>query len=108
MSIVRVLLLCLLAAAVYGEPIILRAARVFDGETMRSGWAVLVNGARIEAAGPAASISRPGSKVIDLGDATLMPGLVEGHSHVLLHPYNEASWDDQVLREGIALRAARH
>src|SRR4029078_1630815 len=38
---------------------------------------------------------------------TLMPGLVEGHSHVLLHAYSETSWTDQVSREGLALRAAR-
>ncbi len=38
---------------------------------------------------------------------TLMPGLVEGHSHVLLHPYNETPWNDQVMHEGLALRVAR-
>jgi imidazolonepropionase-like amidohydrolase len=36
-----------------------------------------------------------------------MPGLIEGHSHVLLHPYNETSWNDQVLREPLGLRTAR-
>ena len=48
-----------------------------------------------------------GAKVIDLPGTTLMPGLVEAHSHVLLHPYNETSWNDQVAHEGLALRAAR-
>ena len=38
---------------------------------------------------------------------TLMPGLIEGHSHLLLHPYNETTWNDQVLREPIAYRVAR-
>ena len=63
---------------------------------MREGWAVRVRGDRIEAAGPAAGIDAAGAKIIDLPGATLLPGLVEGHSHVLLHPYNETTWNDQV------------
>lgn len=86
---------------------LLRPARVFDGEAMHEGWAVRVVGNRIDAAGPAAGLAQAGANVIDLPDTTLMPGLVEGHSHLLLHPYNEASWADQVSREGLALRAAR-
>jgi imidazolonepropionase-like amidohydrolase len=90
------------------EPVtVLKPARVFDGETMHEGWAVRVAGERIEAAGPAAGISSAGAKVIDLAGTTLIPGLVEGHSHVLLHPYNETTWNDQVAHEGLALRAAR-
>ena len=38
---------------------------------------------------------------------TLLPGLIEGHSHLLLHPYNETSWTDQVLNESLAQRVAR-
>jgi imidazolonepropionase-like amidohydrolase len=90
-----------------GGAAVLRPARVFDGENMHEGWAVRVSGGRIEAAGPAAGISAEGAKVVDLPGETLMPGLVEGHSHILLHPYNETVWNDQVLKEGIALRAAR-
>src|SRR3974390_1487747 len=86
---------------------LLRPARVFDGDAMHEGWAVLVNGDRIEAAGPAAGIGAAGAKVVDLPGTTLLPGLVEGHSHVLLHPYNETPWNDQVAHEGLALRAAR-
>jgi len=86
---------------------VLRPARVFDGESMHEGWAVRVRGDRIEAAGPAASMAVPGATAVDLPGATLMPGLVEGHSHVLLHPYNETVWNDQVLKEGLALRVAR-
>ncbi len=89
------------------QAVVLRAARVFDGTTMHEGWTVRVRGDRIEAAGPAAGVAAADAKVIDLGGATLMPGLVEGHSHVLLHPYNETTWNDQVLHEGLALRAAR-
>ena len=86
---------------------VLKPARVFDGETMHEGWAVRVNGNRIEAAGPAASVDTAGARVMDLPNTTVMPGLIEGHSHILLHPYNETVWADQVLKEGLALRAAR-
>ncbi len=87
---------------------LITAARVFDGMTMHDGWSVLVRGERIVAAGPSGGITVPaGSKRVTLADATLMPGLIEMHSHLLLHPYNETSWDDQVLREPLALRVAR-
>jgi imidazolonepropionase-like amidohydrolase len=86
---------------------VLRPARVFDGDALHEGWAVRVRGDRIEAAGPAASIDTTGAKTIDMPGTTLMPGLVEAHSHVLLHPYNETSWNDRVLHEGIGLRVAR-
>ena len=86
---------------------VLRPARVFDGDALHEGWAVRVAGNRIEAAGPAASVSTAGATLVDLPGATLLPGLVEGHSHILLHPYNETPWNDQVLHEGVALRAAR-
>jgi imidazolonepropionase-like amidohydrolase len=102
--------MALLPTAVWAQaasPVVLKAARVFDGEAMHDGWAVRVKSDRIEAAGPAAGIDISGAKVVDLGDATLMPGLVEGHSHILLHAYSETSWNDQVEHEGLALRVAR-
>jgi imidazolonepropionase-like amidohydrolase len=86
---------------------VLKPARVFDGDTVHEGWAVRVKGERIDAVGPEASVTAAGAKVIDLPGTTLTPGLVEGHSHILLHAYNEASWNDQVSREGLALRVAR-
>src|SRR6266508_2167444 len=86
---------------------ILKPARVFDGEAMHEGWAVRVKGDRIDASGADAAAAAPGAKTIDLPGATLMPGLVEGHSHVLLHAYNETAWNDQVSREGLSLRVAR-
>jgi imidazolonepropionase-like amidohydrolase len=87
--------------------VVLRPARVFDGEAMHEGWAVRVAGERIEAAGPAATIATANARVIDLAGLTLTPGLVEGHSHLLLHPYNEAPWELQVAHEPLALRTAR-
>ncbi|HEY7171025.1 MAG TPA: amidohydrolase family protein [Vicinamibacterales bacterium] len=86
---------------------VLRPARVFDGEVVHEGWAVRVRGARIEAAGPASDVAAAGATVVDLPGATITPGLIEGHSHLLLHPYNETSWEDQVAHEPLALRTAR-
>jgi imidazolonepropionase-like amidohydrolase len=86
---------------------ILRPARVFDGDALHEGWAVRVRGERIEAVGPAASMAGSDAQVRDLPGLTLIPGLIEGHSHVLLHPYNETSWNDQVLKESAGLRVAR-
>ena len=88
--------------------VVLRPARVFDGAALQAGWEVVVTGDRITAAGPAGSVPRPaGARVIDLKGLTLMPGMIEGHSHLLLHPYNETSWDTQVLDEPLGLRIAR-
>ena len=89
---------------------LLKAARVFDGVAPEphEGWVVLVTGDKIAAVGPAADVRAPaGATTIDLPGATLLPGLIEGHSHLLLHPYNETPWDDQVLHEPVALRVAR-
>ena len=89
---------------------LLKPARVFDGESaqVHDNWAVLVHGDKIVRVGPADSISPPaGAKVIDLPGLTLMPGLIEAHSHVLLHPYSETPWNDQVARESLSLRVAR-
>ena len=86
--------------------ILLRPARVFDGTTLHAGWRVLVKGDRILAVG--SDVTAPaGAQEMDLAGETLLPGLIEGHSHLFLHPYNERSWDDQVLRESLALRTVR-
>jgi imidazolonepropionase-like amidohydrolase len=86
---------------------VLKPSRVFDGDAIHEGWAVRVLGDRIQAVGPAASVTAAGATVVDLPGTTLVPGLVEGHSHVLLHPYNETSWNDQVLHESLGVRTAR-
>jgi len=107
------------AAAAAGEAggagppsVLLLPDRVFDGDAFHDGWAVLVRGERIAAAGPAASLEVPaGSERIDLAGTTLLPGLIEGHTHLFLHPYDETPWNDQVLHESLAertLRAANH
>jgi imidazolonepropionase-like amidohydrolase len=89
---------------------LLKPARIFDGESERvhDGWVVLVRGEKIEAVGPASEVKTPAAaKVIDLPGLTLMPGLIEAHSHVLLHPYTETIWNDQVAHESLSLRVAR-
>lgn len=88
--------------------LLLRPAAVFDGETLHAGWVVLVENDRIRAVGPAVQVTAPaGTRTLELPGLTLLPGLIEGHSHLLLHPYNETPWNDQVLLESEALRVAR-
>ena len=83
---------------------LLKPDRVFDGEQMHEGWQVLVKNNKIEAVG---IINNKNAEIIELKGCTLLPGLIEGHSHLFLHPYNETSWDDQVLKESNAERVAR-
>jgi imidazolonepropionase-like amidohydrolase len=86
---------------------VVKPARVFDGDAVHEGWAVSVRGDRIDAVGPSETMPSGATTVVDLPGTTLTPGLIEGHSHVLLHPYNETTWNDQVAHEGLALRVAR-
>jgi imidazolonepropionase-like amidohydrolase len=89
--------------------VLLLPAAVWDGvaDAPRRGWAVLVRGARIAAVGPAANIRNGTAERVELPNTTLLPGLIEGHAHLFLHPYDETLWDDQVLKEPFALRVAR-
>ncbi len=88
--------------------IILQPAAVFDGQDLHEGWAAFVDAGRIVAAGPRASLGAPdGVSIHDLAGSTLLPGLIDLHTHLLLHPYDERSWDDQVLRDPESLRVAR-
>ena len=83
--------------------IVLRPSRVWSNGESREGWSVRVSGERIEAAGP----SLLGEETVDLAGATLLPGLIDAHSHLFLHPYDEVSWDDQVLKEPESYRTVR-
>src|ERR1700685_3513230 len=85
---------------------LLRPAQVWTaGEPLHVGWVVLTQGSRITAGGPPAAVAAPSdATVIDLPGATLLPGLMDLHSHLFLHPYNETLWDDQVLKEPEAYR----
>ena len=91
-------------------PLVLKPARVFDGvnDQPQDGWIVVVRGERIEQAGPQSEVKVPeGARVVELPGMTLLPGLIEAHSHMFLHPYDETSWDDQVLKESLAERVCR-
>lgn len=94
-----------LFGAAQAQTYLLIPDRVFDGERMHSGWQVLVEDGRITQAGE--NVDGTGATVIDLAGTTLLPGLIDAHSHVLLHPYDETSWNDQVLKETEAERVAR-
>ena len=82
---------------------------VWDGvaDAPKAGYVVVVRGEKIEAVGPAATVQVPaGATRIELKGSTLIPGLIEGHSHLFLHPYNEALWDNQVLKQPVGFRMA--
>ncbi len=85
---------------------LLQPDRVFDGEQMHEGWQVLVRNNKIESVGEKIAVEKD-MVVIVLKNCTLLPGLIEGHSHLFLHPYNETRWNDQVLKESRAERTAR-
>ena len=87
--------------------ILLKPDRVFDGEQMHTDWVVLVKNNKIQEAGSMKFKLPATTQVIELKGYTLLPGLIEGHSHLFLHPYNETVWDDQVLKESRAERTAR-
>jgi imidazolonepropionase-like amidohydrolase len=97
------------------SPLLIVPGAVWDGvaDATHPGWVVFVVGSRIEAVGPEPEVMKVvGQRArsmdrMDFPGTTLIPGLIEGHSHLFLHPYNEATWDDQVLREPIGLRMAR-
>jgi imidazolonepropionase-like amidohydrolase len=99
------LILCCSAAARAQpaiRPIVLHAARLLDVETGRTlaPGEVLVVGERISEAGT--SVTHPaGAEIIDLGDRTLLPGLIDAHIHLFLHPGAE---DLQTVQESVAQR----
>ena len=96
-------------AALADAALLLRPAQVWSaGEPVHAGWTVLVQGERIVAVGPASAVHAPAdAEVIDLPGATLLPGLMDLHSHLFLHPYNETRWDEQVLKEPVPYRTLR-
>ena len=101
------LLFCFFSHAQSDSFYLLKPDRVFDGETMHNDWVVLMKGNKIEQAGAMNFKLPSNTRIIELKGTTLLPGLIEGHSHLFLHPYNEVSWNDQVLKESRAERTAR-
>ena len=121
MSLTRALLSCTFAVAPTlaaqqpappdssAKPVILVPDAVWDGvvDVPHRGWVVQVRGSTIESVGPIEHVAGDGATRVDLKGSTLIPGLIEGHSHLFLHPYSETLWDDQVLKEPLAIRMAR-
>ena len=105
--LLSLMLACFVSNAQVDSFYLLKPLRVFDGETMHTNWVVLVKGNKIEEAGEMNFKLSPNTRIIEMKGATLLPGLIEGHSHLFLHPYNEISWNDQVLKESRAERTAR-
>jgi imidazolonepropionase-like amidohydrolase len=92
------------------KAVLIRPEQVFTAsdDRLHPGWVVLVRGDKIAAVGPASSVTAPpDAETIDLAGHTLIPGLMDLHSHLFLHPYNETPWDDQVLKEAVAYRTLR-
>lgn len=89
--------------------ILIRPDAVYDGasDALNSGWEVLVRDGRIVGAGPAGSLGAAPDSVVELSGLTLLPGLIEGHSHLLLYPYDQTPWTEQVLNEPHGYRVAR-
>lgn len=93
-------------AASPGPAVLLRPDAVFTAQDQErhAGWSVLVVDGAIRQVGP--DVAAPaGAEVIALPGTTLLPGLIDMHSHLFLHPYSETLWDDQVLKEPLAYRA---
>jgi len=100
-----------LAPAAWAAPpprvVVLEPDAVWDGvaEAPRRGWAVLVRGNRIVAVGRVDALRAPAdAERVALPGLTILPGLIEGHAHLFLHPYDETLWDDQVLKEPLTYR----
>jgi imidazolonepropionase-like amidohydrolase len=109
--IIQLLLFLFIFDKVFGQNLIyLRPERVFDGEKIFEKFGVIIKGDKIELFDSQANIEKnlpKDIKIVDLINSTLLPGLIEGHTHLFLHPYNEVPWDDQVLKEARSYRTAR-
>ncbi|SIQ54151.1 metal-dependent hydrolase family protein [Maribacter ulvicola] len=103
-----IILICLCSSFYGFTQTLLKPDHVFDGTKIHDNWVVLVEGNQITYAGNENAITLPNNTTeVNLAGTTLMPGIIEGHSHVLLHPYNETDWNDQVLKESPVERAVR-
>jgi imidazolonepropionase-like amidohydrolase len=110
-AVLRLLLIGSLAQG--GErprpPLLLTGAAVLDpsGAKLLAGRQVLIAHGRIVRVAADVGAVPAGAQRVDLTGLTIVPGLIDLHSHLLLHPYDEAPWDEQVLKENVGLRTAR-
>jgi imidazolonepropionase-like amidohydrolase len=99
-----------LTAAAGAEPLVLEHATVLDagGDRWLADRALLLENGRIVQLAAAGAVAAPAGAVhLDLAGLHVVPGLIELHSHLLLHPYDQISWNDQVLRESLERRTLR-
>jgi len=108
LTVLILLLFCWFTTIAQAQPTyyLLKPDRVFDGEKMHENWQVLVKDDKIAEVGKTVQVPE-NTTIVELKGMTLLPGLIEGHSHLFLHPYNETPWNDQVLKESRAERIAR-
>src|ERR1700730_7332198 len=96
-----------------GRSYVIRAAHMIDGrsDVVQNDVALIIEGERIVAVGPRAQVAPripAGAQVVDLGGATILPGLIDNHTHVLLQgDITSADYDEQLLKESIPYRAIR-
>jgi imidazolonepropionase-like amidohydrolase len=106
--LIAALCLLLAAAASAQDSLVLAGGRILDpaGQSWVDGRAILVRDGKIQTIAALKDLPQD-PKPIDCSGLFLIPGLIDLHTHLLLHPYNEAKWDDQVLRESLELRTIR-
>lgn len=99
------------AAPATGDLTVLRAGTLIDGTsgTPRKNALIFVRGKRIESVADGSAAIPSGAKVVDLSNATVLPGLTDSHTHIFLwgEDPNKGGYDANILKAGIALRAAR-
>src|SRR5438445_7693347 len=92
------------------QQILIKAGRLVDGRsaTAQPNVGILIEGERIRAVGPLAQIQAqaPNARVIDLGQMTVLPGLIDAHTHLLLQgDVTSQDYEDQLLKQSTAYRA---
>src|SRR5712691_6377243 len=100
----------LAAQAPAPQQVLIKAGRLVDGRsaTAQPNVGILIEGERIRAVGPLAQIQgqAPNARVIDLGQMTVLPGLIDAHTHLLLQgDVTSQEYEDQLLKQSTAYRA---
>jgi imidazolonepropionase-like amidohydrolase len=92
------------------QPVLIKAGRLIDGRSagVQTNVGILIAGERIQAVGPVAQITAqaPNARVIDLSQMTVLPGMIDAHTHLLLQgDITSQEYEDQLLKQSIAYRA---
>src|SRR5262245_55921056 len=92
------------------QQVLIKAGRLIDGRSasVQTNVGILISGERIQAVGPVAQITAqaPNARVIDLSQMTVLPGLIDAHTHLLLQgDVTSQEYEDQLLKQSTAYRA---